>query len=82
MILPYGAQRPVSVCVAPKSIAGLSHISRGLGKPFTVAVTHLRGCRGGLVQLIMGSIPPVMASISADVMLCRCRHLHRRPGNQ
>jgi hypothetical protein len=28
----------------------------------------LQGCRGGFPQLIVGSIPPVMASIRARVM--------------
>lgn len=62
-----GANR--SVGVAPKSIAGSSLVGRRL--TFTVAFARLWGWIEGLIQLVTGSVlaRPVMASISARVML-------------
>jgi hypothetical protein len=57
----------VSVRVAPIAIAGSGLIGRRLA--VIVAFVDLRGCGGGFPQLIVGSIPPVMASIRARVML-------------
>jgi hypothetical protein len=57
----------VSVRVAPITIAGSGLIGRRLA--VIVAFVYLRGRRGGLPQLIIGSIPPVIASIRARVML-------------
>jgi hypothetical protein len=55
----------VSVRVAPIAIARSGFIGRRLA----VIVARLWGCIGGFPQLIVGSIPPVMASIRARVML-------------
>ena len=66
----------VLVRVAPEFIARSGLMS---DRP---ALAHLWGRKAGLAQLIIGSIPPVMASTTAHLMLRRCGHLHRRPGNQ
>jgi hypothetical protein len=70
------AQR--SVRVAPFYIAGSAFIGRRLA----VVVAQLRGCIGGVLPLIVGSIPVMMAPTGARVMLGRCRHLNRRSGDQ
>src|SRR5450755_2979005 len=62
----------VSVCAAPFYVARSALINRRLA----VIVANLRGCIGGVLQLIVSSIPPVMTSIGSRVMLCRCGDLH------
>ena len=67
-----------SVRVAPFYIAG----SAFTGRRLAVVVALLRGCIGGVLPLIVGSIPVMTAPTGARVMLGRCRHLNRRSSDQ
>jgi len=78
--LRYSALRAASVCVAPKFIAASGLIGRRLA--VIVVFAQLRGCMERLFHLVIGSIPPLMGSTRAWVMLRRCGHLRRRSGNQ